>query len=236
MKYRAVVLGLCLAVSVPLLSCSGRAEAALTGSGGADITLDFALAPRTAALIRSFSAVLGNGAEPVIDGPAVAESISRAPGVTRAVLLNQDAASLSGTITVARLDQFLALPLDAASAPFITWDGAGFLSISLNRETAPTLLPLFSVEITEYLSALMAPCASGEIISRRDYLALVASVYGQPVAGEIAAATVRLVVTAPGPVTAIRGGRAEGRAARFEIPLLDMLVLDVPLEYHLRWN
>jgi hypothetical protein len=219
-------------------SCSGEAGGVIRQDGAADISLDIALSPRTAALIRSFSTALGGDGGAVIDGPALAESVSAAPGVGRAVFLNRSPTALNGSIALTRLDEFLR-PSGAGAAgeiPFITWDGAGRLAFSLNRATSPTLLALFSTEVIDYLSALMAPCATGDTLQKEEYLGLVRSVYGGPVAAEISAARIRLTLEFPGAVTAIQGGTSRGREARFDIPLIDLLVLDTPLAYEVRWN
>jgi hypothetical protein len=229
---------LALAASLCFCSCSGQADAVIRRNGAADLTLDSSLSPRTAALIRSFAALAGDGEGPVIDGPAIAKSVSGAPGVSGAVFLNRDAASVNGTITLTRIDEFLRLSGAGAdgSAPFIVWDGAGLLVFSLDRETSPTLLALFSEEVIEYLSALMAPCATGDPISKQEYLALVRSIYGRPVADEISVAQIGIALELPGAVTSIQGGTFRGRRAEFHIPLLDLLVLETPLACEVRWG
>jgi hypothetical protein len=230
-----------LALALLLFSCSGQAEGVIRQSGAAELTLDISLGARTAALIRGFSAMAGadDGAEvPILDGPVIAGSIAAAPGVLGAVLINRGPEAVNGTISLSRIDEFLSLPLaggNSGEPPFIVWDEAGLLVFNLNRNTSPMLLSLLSPDVTEMLSALMAPCATGEIISKAEYLTLVGSIYGRAVADEIGAARIRLILTLPGPVT-VASGAFQGRQARFEIPLLDLLTLDSPLSYEVRWR
>jgi hypothetical protein len=225
-------------VSLLLLSCSGQADVAIRQNGAAEISLDLSLGDHSAALLRSFSSVLGAGPGPVIDGPAVAASISAAPGVAGAELSNRDPASIGGSITLTRIDEFLRPPAASGNAalPFITWDGAGTLAFSLDRETSPALMALFSADVGDYLSALMAPCATGDPLSRQEYVALLGSVYGRALADEVSAARIGLGLEVPGTVTGTLGGSFRGRRARFEIPLLDFLVLDRPLRYEVSWT
>jgi hypothetical protein len=82
----------------------------------------------------------------------------------------------------------------------------------------------------------MAPLATGEVLSRAEYLDLVASVYGRPVADEIAGGRIRASIDFPGPVGAVRGGTFSGKRAEFDIPLLDLLVLEQPLNCEVTWN
>jgi hypothetical protein len=223
--------------SLLLLSCSGQADVAIRQNGAAEISLEFSLGAHSAALLRSFSALMGARTGPVLDGPALAASISGAPGVAGAELANRDPASIGGSITLTRIDEFLRFPAAPNEGlPFITWDRAGKLAFFLDRETSPVLMALFSAEAGDYLSALMAPCATGDPLSREEYAALLGSVYGRALADEVSAARVGLSVEVPGTITAVRGGDFRGRRARFEIPLLDLLVLDRPLHYEVSWT
>jgi hypothetical protein len=151
-------------------------------------------------------------------------------------LRNTGPGSVAGTVRLSRVDAFLAIPEAQGSLRFIQYDPAGKLAITLDRNSAPRLLSLFSPEITNYLSALMAPAATGIALPEAEYLDLVSSVYGRPMAEEIAASRITAVITFPGPVTSVRGGAASGTQARFEIPLLKLLVLENPLEYEAAWN
>jgi hypothetical protein len=82
----------------------------------------------------------------------------------------------------------------------------------------------------------MAPVATGERLTKSDYLNLVASVYGRPLADEIAAAKISVDLTMPGPVTSAAGGYYTGAKAHFDIPLVDFLVLNPPLRYMVAWK
>lgn len=226
-------------------ACSGSIEGNLRSGGSAELSLDMSLEPRMAALIRSLSALMGAVPRdrPLIDGAAIARSMAAAPGITGVTLQNRSPISVAGTIRISQIDRFLALPIPAGQDQkrFITYSpasapGASRLKIELDRNTGPGILALISEDIRDYLSALMAPAATGEALSQTEYLDLVASFYGQPVADEIAAARIRVVIDFPGPITAIRGGTFSGTQARFTIPLANMLVLDPPLEYEVTWK
>jgi hypothetical protein len=98
------------------------------------------------------------------------------------------------------------------------------------------VLSLVSEEVTAYLAALMAPAATGEVLSKADYLDQVGWTYGRTVANEIAAARITAKIDFPGPISSIRGGTFSGAQARFEFPLVDLLVLEKTLEYEVRWR
>jgi hypothetical protein len=82
----------------------------------------------------------------------------------------------------------------------------------------------------------MAPVATGETLSRTEYLNLVSTIYGRPVADEIAAARILVTLEFPRPVSEILGGTARDRKAQFDISLPDLLVLEQPLRYEVYWK
>ena len=98
------------------------------------------------------------------------------------------------------------------------------------------MLLLISPDLLDYLSALMAPIVTGEVIGRDAYLELVASVYGKAIADEIRGARFLLNLGFPGPVESVAGGTGKGSHAEFSISLTDLLVLDSPLHYKVRWT
>jgi hypothetical protein len=230
------------AVLLLLASCSARINGNLKRDGSAELAIRASLEPRMAALIRSLDAASSSGSGGmVIDGAAIGRSMAAAPGISSVFLRNADPVTVEGTIAVSRIDQFLMLPESRGGGRlrFIQYEqgaGGGRLVISLDRDSAPQLISLISGDVTEYLSALMAPAATGEILTRAEYLVLVASVYGKAAAGEIAAAKINAVLDFPGSVSAVRGGSFQGSRVQFEVPLLDLLVLESPLSYEVTWK
>jgi len=222
-------------------SCSANIEGWVETGGGAELSLDIALSSGMGALIGSFSAMSGTAAGPVLDAAAIEWSLKATPGVDQAALENKGPAAIAGSLKISHIGDFLAAKTGAAR--FITFEekavgekSSGRLLVSLDRAAGPGVLALLSEDARDYLSALMAPVATGEALSREEYLQLVASIYGRGIAGEIAAARVNAAVRFPGPVTAIQGGKAEGRRAVFAVPLLDLLVLDKPCNYAVEWG
>jgi hypothetical protein len=220
-------------------SCSARISGTLMENGAADIELETGLEPRMSALIRSFQALAGDkgGAGLILDGKAIGRSMEKAPGIARVSLSNTGPAALKGEIGVSRAGDFLS----AGEKKFIDFTGispgnpGGHLVVYLDLDTAPDVIALLSADAVDYLSALMAPAATGEALTRRAYLDLVTSFYGKPIADEISAARIRAVFEFPGVITAIQGGTASGRRAEFDVPLVDLLVLDRALRYEVSW-
>jgi hypothetical protein len=222
-------------LSLCLFSCSSQINGVLYADGSADLTLRASLEPRMAALLRSFSVVSGAQGETVLDGPAIGRSMAASPGIGSVSFRNSGPATIEGTIAISRVDQFLS----GGRFRFIRYEqgaSGGVLTISLDRSSGPQLISLISGEVGDYLSALMAPVATGIALSREEYLEAVASLYTKAVADEIRGAMVVAVFDFPGPVGSVRGGVFSGSRVRFEVPLLDLLVLESPLFYEVTWR
>ncbi|WP_010253742.1 hypothetical protein [Treponema primitia] len=233
-----------------MISCSGRIDGNLRRDGSAELSLEISLEDRMTALIRSLAALGGTGPAardaPVIDGPAIARSMAAAPGIESVNLVNRSPSSIAGNIRISQIDRFLALPAisgaeTAGGKRFITYipmasPGDSRLLIAMDRSTAPLLLAMISEDVRDYLSALMAPAATGEPLSRVEYLDLVGSFYGKALADEIAAARITASIGFPGTVSSVKGGSFSRTLARFDIPLVDLLVLENPLEYEVVWR
>jgi hypothetical protein len=242
-----------LTLALWLSGCGADISGKLEQGGAGVFTVSAALEPRMTAVLRSFlilsqgAAAQGAGApaagDLLINAPAIALSLAKAPGVASAMFLNTGPSSLEGPVKIANVGEFLAPTGGRAGASrpgFIVFTenpgGGGRASITLNRETGPDMLALISPEITSYLSALLAPIATGETLTKAEYRDLAGSLYGNAVVGEISQASIRAVVEFPGPLVSVQGGSFSGSKAEFTIPLLDLLVLEQPLRYEVVWR
>jgi hypothetical protein len=227
-------------------SCTAQISGSLAGNGQADLQIYAALEPRITMLIRGLAAASGSvqAGAPLLDGPAIAASMAAAPGVDSVTLRNTSPASIEGPVRISRAGDFLAAGKAQNFVVFMlnppavgsTSASGGRCSININRDSGPEILSLISPDIVDYLSALMAPLATGEALRKTEYLTLVASVYGRGIADEISQASIRAFLDLPGPVQSVRGGTFSGRRAEFNIPLLDVLVLENPLRYEVIWR
>jgi len=233
-----------LLVVLALSSCAARINGSLLSDGQADLSVYASLEPRMTMLIGGIAAASGMVAPgaPLLNGPSISASMSAAPGVASVSLANRTPAAVEGPVKISRLGDFLAPGMDGGNARgFITFEqGAasqgGRCAIDLSLDSGPEILSLMSPEIGDYLAALMAPLATGERLTKTEYLALVSSVYGRGIADEIAGAAINAAIDFPGQVQSARGGTFSGRRAQFAIPLLDLLVLETPLSYEIRWR
>jgi hypothetical protein len=217
------------------LSCSARIDGVVKVGGAADITVSTSLGPRTVSLVQSLRSFMGDTRNtPILNADTINRSLAAASGIKSASLKNTGSETLEGNITISNVGDFLL----SEKNMFITYnEGADSSSITivLDRNSAPLIISRLSPEVGEYLSALMAPVALGEYMPAKEYLSLVAMIYGSPLADEIAAARIRASLEFPRPVTSVTGGSSNGKRVDFDIPLLDILVLEQPLRYEVNW-
>jgi hypothetical protein len=231
-----------LAFFFSFISCTARINGSLLGDGQADLYVYTALEPRMTALIAAFAAASGTAqpGAPVLNGAAMAASMSTAPGVASASFRNTAPAAIEGPVKIARIGDFLAPGMiDGQGRGFISFEqnsSGGRCTITLSLDTGPKILSLISAEMSEYLAALMAPLATGEVLTKAEYLMLLGSVYGRGIADEIPKALINASIDFPGPIQSVTGGTFSGRRAEFTISLLDILVLETPLRYEITWR
>jgi hypothetical protein len=226
-------LGICFAV-LPFFSCAARINGPLNRAGTAEFFINVSLEPRMAALIRNLAAAAATAEDgPMLDGPAVALSMSAAPGIDSVSFENTAPAAIEGPVRISQISEL------GGGRNFISFEqgsGGGRCLVSIDRDTGPEILTLLSPEITDYLAALMAPLATGESLDKAEYLALVSSVYSRAISDEISRSRILASISFPGTIRSVRGGTFSGRRADFDIPLLDLLVLETPLSYEVVWN
>ncbi|MCL2805588.1 MAG: hypothetical protein FWD26_06590 [Treponema sp.] len=216
----------------PLISCTARINGSLAADGSASLQINMSLEQGITALIqRMFSA--GGQQGPLLDGPSISSSLSQAPGISSAVFRNTSPSAIEGQVRISRVNDFLAI------AGFITFEqtrNGGLCRLTINRENGPVMLEFLSSDISDYLNALMAPIATGEKLDKEEYLQVVSAFYNKAIGDEIASSRIRATIDFPGVITGIKGGTFSGRRANFDIPLIDILVLETPLSYEVIWS
>jgi hypothetical protein len=229
------------------VSCSTRLNCEIYSDGRADMVLNSTLMPAMDGLLKNLAVQSGgeNGA-PVLDASLLNKAFELMTGIESAALRNTAENKVDGRIVISNIGLFFNHAADIVSrqntikhAPFAVWEQTprgGSFKAAINRDTGQQLLSLLTPEFIDYLSALMAPIATGEIIDKDAYLELVGSVYGKTIAAELPRAEILLTIDFPGPVEYIYGGIYRGNHTEFKLPLLDLLVLDEALVYEVRWT
>ena len=198
--------------------------------------------PKFSGIINHFQLFARDYGSPLLDGPVIAASLARAPGIAAATLRNTSPSVIEGTVNVSKINDFLA---STSAAGFIHFrqgpsGQGGRCSINLSREMGPELLSLLSPEIFDFLDSLLAaPIATGEAMTKAEYLENIdglASFFKTNFTDELVASSLQVYIDFPGTIHSIKNGTSNGRRAEFEIPLIDLLVLETPLSYEVEWR
>jgi len=217
-------------------SCNAKIAGPLDAKGQAAFTISMSLLPRMTDLIRKLNDAGGSERSEILSAAEIANSLKNAPGVESITLKNTAAQSVEGQIKVSKVGDFLSGSAGVRFIEFNQSSGGGSCAININRQTAPEILSHFSREIRDYLEVLMAPIATGDEMSKAEYLRLVNSFFNKSISDEIASSKINAAVDLPGQVTSVKGGTFSGRRAVFDIPLIDILVLETPLQYEVKWR
>jgi hypothetical protein len=222
-------------VFLTFFSCSARINGSLAADSSAVVTVSMSLENAMENLIRKSNKAFGQEDRPVLDGSAVALSMSNAPGIASVTFKNISSRAIEGTIRISEIGEFLAV----SDSDFISYNqgpGGGKCVISINRGNGPEILKRLSPEIYDYLNALMAPIVTGDDWTKLEYLREVGDFFNKALSGEIENSVIRASINFPGQVTSVKGGTFSGRTASFDIPLPDLLVLENPLIYEVNWK
>jgi hypothetical protein len=222
-------------VILPLFSCATRINGSVSADGSGVFSVEMNLEPRMTSMIRSFNSAAGQDNGLILNGPAIAQSASM-EGITSVSLKNTGPAAVEGEFRILNINQFLAAGDKGGFITFTQGSNGGSCKIDINLENGPVILENLSPEIADYLNALMAPIATGETMSKPEYLDLVAVFYNRNISNEIAASMIHAAIDFPGNISSVTGGTFSGRKAVFDISLLDFLVLETPLICEVNWR
>jgi hypothetical protein len=226
-----------LLIILPLFSCSARINGSLAADGSAALSVNMALEPRITALIRSLAAAGGQPNAQILNGPSIAKTMSDSSfGNVTASFKNTSPSAIEGNVRITDINRFLAAGDAGGFVEFEQGKSGGKCKIYIDLDNGPVILNILSPEIAIYLNVLMAPLATGEEMTKAEYLALVSSVYSRAIADEIASSKISAFISFPGQVTSAKGGIFASRRADFEIPLIDLLVLETPVIYEVSWK
>jgi hypothetical protein len=233
--YNPIPLLFCLCFT--LSSCTARIDGSFAADGSVSLTVNISLMDRMAAMIQALSAAGGQPGALILDGPIIAQSISGAPGIASIILRNTSSSAVNGQVQISNINDFLSIADGRGFVNFSQSAGSGGRClININRYNGAAILQLLSSEISDYLEIFMAPIVTGEEITKAEYLELVAGFYNRAIAIEIATSRIRATIDFPGQIRSVRGGTFTGRRVVFDIPLIDLLVLETPLSYEVIWN
>jgi hypothetical protein len=229
-----------VAATLLISSCSASVISAIKADGGAHVTVQAEIPAPLAAKFRKLAAAGSQApasAGPLFDAAAIRSSLGARPGISL-VRLSQPSPDSIRVEFDARSLEDLAASADAKASKIVTitrgslWTECRF---RLERGDAKTISALLPGLDPYLMDALSPPALEEDPVSLAEYKTMLKSVLGEKVMPAMEAASIRLSVTAPGPVLASGGGSLSGPTLTATIPILEFLTLEKPIEIWLRW-
>ena len=217
-----------------LSACTGRFDARLGAKGGATIEAKVGIPALVGAKLRALSGLAAT--TPVFDANAVDKALLVRKGIASTSASCPDPDSLSLSATISDLGALLGSP-DIAS--LIAFDDAGAvkrLTLRFSRGHGQDILALLPGIDPGLVEALSPPALGGGDYTKAEYRDALATILGTKAMPAFDAASIDLSVTIPGTIVAFSGGKADGSTWKASIPLLDLLVLEKPIELSLSWR
>jgi len=231
-------------VAIPVLtaalfsSCGARADLAFRADRSASLSLGIEVPQAVEAKLRQFAA---SGQAPValFDAAAVSASVT-----ARGLAVRDSAAptgrSYRGTFVAGDLERLLATDRDLATVMNYA-RGPGWASIRLrvDRANARAIVRLFPGLDENLLESLQPPALYDNPVNAAEYRSMLAGLLGKTAAGALDALAFELTVSLPGTVLDSGGSArvdAGKRTASLSIPALDIMVLEDPVDFYVRWK
>jgi len=246
-KLLAVLLvALCLGASFLALilflgSCSAKLSGSLRRDGGCRVDFQVSTPAPIAAKLRKLGEAGGSAAgSPLISTEAIRSSIASRRELELIELKQDSPDAVRGTVTVRSLAELAASPELAGSGILSRSTGPGWteLRVRLARGQSLALSALLPGLDPYLLDALSPPALETEEegVSASEYRTMLKSILGEKAMPAMEEATIRVALTAPGPIRSAGGGMLDGNTLNVKIPVIDALVLEKPIEFWIRWS
>jgi hypothetical protein len=233
-----------LMISVFLLgSCTMKNEVLLEKDGSGELSFELDMAPYLGEVIEQVQTLMDGDVpetgESFFDLPAIREGFASNEDVELINLESPHELSLRGSFSFDTVESMLQ-KIDEGSAgeKMITFSRSGGVSrmdLVLNRETVNALLDE-NEAFDNPLIQSFGP-ASTEGMSRSDYLDMMEFAMGEESRMGISDSRLSVIVRTAGTITGQKGGSLTGDdSVRFDIPLLDLLMLEKELRYSLSYK
>ncbi|MFZ4615225.1 MAG: hypothetical protein ACOYM2_03395 [Rectinemataceae bacterium] len=225
-----------MALVLLLSACQAGIATAIAKDGSAGISIKATMPKPLAAKLRAIGKLAPGS--PVFDLHSIRTSLVARVGLSVDALANPDVDSFTATLSTADFGALLAGLGEPGKGPAkLTRNGeATELAITLDREGAAALAALVPGIEEDIIEALSPPAIEGGDWSRDEYREALAGVLGKTAMPAIDAGRIELSVTAPGPILSQQGGTVLGSTWKLGIPIIDLLVLDKPMEFRLAWK
>jgi len=237
-SYFAAAHTVAIALAVALLaSCAGRVDTTILKDGGARVILKSEIPQQLALRIRDFGRIPAT--TPLFDPETARSSLDARPGVKVESMDAPTKESINATVLIADMKR-LTSEGDIADAKLasITKDkGWTELRIRLSRDNAKAVYRLIPGIDKRLVEALSPPALEEDPVTPAEYrLNLETAVIGKKAMPSFDQAGVDITIKAPSALLGSGGGKVSGSTLSLRIKLFDLLTLEKPIEFWLRWK
>ncbi len=223
-----------------LSSCAAGLSLAVNPDGSGTLAVDARVPDAAAARLRSYASAGNPGsaaAAPLFDAAAVRRETARR-GLAAVTVETSSPNRLRGSFSFRSLADLAADPELAGAGILRVESKAGVTSLSfrLSRDNARSLPLLFPGLGPDILEALSPPALDPYPVTAGEYREMLQALLGPAALAELEAAEIRVQVRTPGPVVRHAGGSVSDRTFTAVLRLLDVLMLEKPMEFSVAWN
>lgn len=223
-----------------LLSCSIRPDVTLNPDGSGEALVRVSVQKFFSEYLRDLAEFSG-AARPagvgVFDEKEIREAFAKRPGVTVKSVRVPKPEELEIALAFRSIDDLVRGEKELAETGVVTFrndGGTRTLRLHLDQKNFAKLAALAPSEdgSTETLLSVFGP-QEGVEITEEEYLEAMAFTLGEQGPKAIKDSFVEVNVTVRGTLVSQKGGAAKGNTVTFRIPLLELLLLDTPVDWEI---
>ncbi len=238
----ALAAAFCAFGALALSACSGRLETTIRNDLSARMALRLDVPELLGARVRQIGGISSKAA--LFDVARLKEEFANRSSIFLVDVSAPSADSLTSVIWVPDVEAFAGdrslIPEGMVSMKKIPASGAlpaqRELSVSLTRANAASAFALFPGIDGKLIDSLSPPALEKDPVTAAEYrMNLETVIIGKKSMPAFDACALEFNVTAPRTILGSTGGSAQGQVFKAKIPLFDLLTLEKPIRFSLRW-
>ncbi len=240
--HRSILASLLALFLLALASCSGRLDATIRNDLSARVALRLDIPETLSARVRQIGGMSDNAA--LFDVQKLKAEFSGRESIFLVDVSSPSVDALTSVIWVPDMQAFTTdtslipggmielrrLPATGSVPP------QRELVVSITRGNAVAAFNLFPGIDRDLMDSLSPPALEADPISAAEYrMNLETVIIGKKAMPAFDACALELSITAPKTILSSEGGNAQGQVFKTKIPLFDMLTLEKPVSFYIRW-
>ncbi len=225
-----------IAATFILASCASKVDASLQEDGGLELSISASVPPLVSAKLRKLGSLAPDAA--LFDAAAMRQSLTQRPGTKVIDLVAPTPDSIRLELSIRSLADFIESPGMKEGGLMQMSRGQGWTEfrVHLERGHGQALSLLFPALDPALVDALSPPALDEEATSLGDYRKMLSGVFGEKSMPELNAAAIEIALHAPNQATSWGGGKLSGSTLNIRLPIIELLVLEKPVDFWLRWR